>query len=386
MTTPAPHGSGTPGSATPGAGTPGSEVSGPDASGHRSSGSGSWGAGPGGPAAGGPHGPHGSPGPRNSPSPPSPPGSPGSYAPDGWGALLRAAVRRFGGRNRAWSSRTGSGGPTASSGPTQPGSPTPCTGLGVRPGDRVALMAEDRVEALEAYVACAFGGFTAVHVNDRLRAGEVQAIVDDADVRAFLHTEGRTEVAEAIAGPGVLVSAGRDPARGALRYADLLAGASDRVPEAGPGGFPAVIGYTSGTTGDAKGVVVEDATLGQDHPAHAPSNYRLAPGGRCAFTGTFSFVAGLWGGHPAAPVPRRNALLHGRAGAGRVGGRDDPRAVRLHLRAQPARPGLRRGGPAPPRGARHPPHGAPHRPPRSRPTSSGRWSTWWGAATSRRGG
>ncbi len=155
-------------------------------------------------------------------------------------------------------------------------------------------MAGDRAEALEAYMACAFGGFTAVHVNDRLRAGEVQAIVDDADVRAFLHTDSRTEVAEAIAGPGILVSAGREPARGALRYADLLAGASDRLPEPGPGGFPAVIGYTSGTTGDAKGVVVEDATLARII-RHMPFHYRLAPGGGCAFTGTFSFVAGLWG-------------------------------------------------------------------------------------------
>ncbi|MGJ6966920.1 class I adenylate-forming enzyme family protein [Streptosporangium sp. G11] len=261
MTTPAPRGPG----------TPGSEPSGPGAPGRGASGSGSWGAGPGGSEAGGPRGP---------------------YARDGWGALLRAAVRRFDGRTAMVAH--GERRTYRELGANAARLANALHGLGVRPGDRVALMAEDRVEALEAYAACAFGGFTAVHVNDRLRAGEVQAIVDDADVRAFLHTDGRTEVAEAIAGPGILISAGREPARGALRYADLLAGASDRLPEPGPGGFPAVIGYTSGTTGEPKGVVVEDATLARII-RHMPFHYRLEPGGMCAFTGTFSFVAGLWG-------------------------------------------------------------------------------------------
>ncbi|MET0134588.1 MAG: AMP-binding protein, partial [Kibdelosporangium sp.] len=39
-------------------------------------------------------------------------------------------------------------------------------GNGLRPGDHVALMVSDRVEAVEAYLGCLLGGFPAVHVND----------------------------------------------------------------------------------------------------------------------------------------------------------------------------------------------------------------------------
>ncbi|MEZ0073277.1 class I adenylate-forming enzyme family protein [Planotetraspora sp. GP83] len=215
--------------------------------------------------------------------------------PDSWGGLLRAATRRFAdrtaivahGERRTYRELARNAARFANA----------LTGLGVRPGDRVALMMEDRVEALEAYVACAFGGFTAVHVNDRLKAAEVQAILEDADVRAFACTAGRSAVAGQVAGLGdlaALVTVGGEPLPGGLRYDGLLAKASDRAPEPVPGEGAAIIGYTSGTTGTPKGVVVENATLARII-RHMPYHYRLAPGSRCAFTGTFSFVAALWG-------------------------------------------------------------------------------------------
>ena len=49
----------------------------------------------------------------------------------------------------------------------------------------MALLVEDRVEALEGYLGCGLGGFTAVHVNDRLAAPEVAAILADAEVSAL---------------------------------------------------------------------------------------------------------------------------------------------------------------------------------------------------------
>jgi fatty-acyl-CoA synthase len=151
---------------------------------------------------------------------------------------------------------------------------------GVRPGDRVALMFDNRVEALECYLGCLIGGFTAVHVNDRLRPPEVAAVLDDARAKLFVASE-----AAPAGDPDLLVDNG---------FADLLARHAP-LPAVDVGGDqPAIIGYTSGTTGTPKGVVMTHANLARII-RHMPVHYGLRVGGRCAFTGTFSFVAGIWG-------------------------------------------------------------------------------------------
>ncbi|HTJ35724.1 MAG TPA: AMP-binding protein [Dactylosporangium sp.] len=148
---------------------------------------------------------------------------------------------------------------------------------GVAAGDRVALMMENRVEALECYLGCLLGGYTAVHVNDRLAAPEVQAILDDAEVAAFVATPGRSSIA--VSAPLVLQPA---------------FDAEPLPPRARPPAAPAIIGYTSGTTGAAKGVVITQENLTRII-RHMPVHDGLRPGSRCAFTGSFSFVAGIWG-------------------------------------------------------------------------------------------
>src|SRR6478736_10154376 len=62
------------------------------------------------------------------------------------------------------------------------------SGAGLRPGDHVALMLADRAESVEAYVGCLVGGFPAIHVNDRWAGREVEAVLADADARAFVYT------------------------------------------------------------------------------------------------------------------------------------------------------------------------------------------------------
>jgi fatty-acyl-CoA synthase len=151
------------------------------------------------------------------------------------------------------------------------------TAHGLRPGDRVALMMENRIEALECYLGCLLGGYTAVHVNDRLAAPEVQSIVDDAGVAAFVATSGRSSIA--VTAPLVL---------------EPLFDAAPISPRVVPPSSPAIIGYTSGTTGAAKGVVITQEKLNRII-LHMPVHDGLRPGSRCAFTGSFSFVAGIWG-------------------------------------------------------------------------------------------
>src|SRR5688572_20839694 len=59
-------------------------------------------------------------------------------------------------------------------------------GLGLKPGDRVAVLAYNRAEWLELYTAMAWSGLVIVPINFRLTALEMQYIIDDAGVRAVI--------------------------------------------------------------------------------------------------------------------------------------------------------------------------------------------------------
>ena len=60
------------------------------------------------------------------------------------------------------------------------------TGLGLRKGDRVAVLAYNRVEWMEIYVALAKAGLVAVPVNFRLVAPEIGYIAQHCDARALI--------------------------------------------------------------------------------------------------------------------------------------------------------------------------------------------------------
>ena len=171
-------------------------------------------------------------------------------------------------------------------------------GLGLKPGDHVAALLEDTVTAFETYVGCALGGFPIVHVNDRLVAREVDFILGDSDAKALVHTDGRTETVDALESRANLqhvVTIGTNRPKGAHDYEDLLAKASSVTPndERQPEDL-AILGYTSGTTGFPKGSMASHrAVVGCIRLI--PFAYRLPMYGRCAFTGTLSFVSGIWG-------------------------------------------------------------------------------------------
>ncbi|MET3807746.1 acyl-CoA synthetase (AMP-forming)/AMP-acid ligase II [Nakamurella sp. UYEF19] len=171
-------------------------------------------------------------------------------------------------------------------------------GNGLQPGDRVALMVSDRAESVEAYLGCLLGGYPAVHVNDRLAAPEVAGILADARARAIVYTgEVGPRLAEldVVADTDLVVAIGQPAAAVHARWADLLATASNRPPE-----IPrepddlVIIGYTSGTTGTPKGVMHSQRTMLRTL-RHMPVHFDMRPGSRCAFTGTLSFVSGIWG-------------------------------------------------------------------------------------------
>ncbi|WP_229899892.1 AMP-binding protein, partial [Streptomyces capoamus] len=73
------------------------------------------------------------------------------------------------------------------------------TGLGVRPGDRVALMAPNTAEFPVAYYAIAAAGAVVVPVHLLLSAGEVEHVLRDSEATLLLVHPGQAETGTAAA-------------------------------------------------------------------------------------------------------------------------------------------------------------------------------------------
>jgi long-chain acyl-CoA synthetase len=140
--------------------------------------------------------------------------------------------------------------------------------LGVGAGDRVALLLRNSLEFLEASIATAPLGASAVPVNWHWRGEEIAHVLTDSGARALVvHEDLWPAIADSVpAGVRLLVVPdGEQPGApaalppGALAWPQWLA-AHEPWAEP-PQGSPVSIIYTSGTTGRPKGVVrtpVED--------------------------------------------------------------------------------------------------------------------------------
>jgi acyl-CoA synthetase (AMP-forming)/AMP-acid ligase II len=136
-------------------------------------------------------------------------------------------------------------------------------GLGLAKGDRVAVLAYNRVEWAEIYAATAKAGLVAVPINFRLVGPEIAYIVENAGASALIVEDDLAGALEEMrphlpipAGNLIhLGGAGACPA-GYRSYEDLIAAAADSEPgqQVSPAD-PWTLMYTSGTTGKPKGVV-----------------------------------------------------------------------------------------------------------------------------------
>src|SRR5262245_21819692 len=127
--------------------------------------------------------------------------------------------------------------------------------LGVGPGDRVAVLAQNRPEYMEAYAAAELGGWTTVTVNYRLSAPEISYILGDATPKVLIAEAELLLRVEAVARRALehLVTIGE----GSPSYEELLANATpDDTPRPISPDATAFLIYTSGTTGRPKGVML----------------------------------------------------------------------------------------------------------------------------------
>lgn len=135
--------------------------------------------------------------------------------------------------------------------------------MGAGYGERVAVIAYNRVEWMEIYAACAKGGQIAVPIMFRLAPQEFETILNHAECKAFIveehFLEGVNSVRHKLSTiPGenfIYLGNGKAP-EGYVHYEEVMSDGDPGEPdEMVDAAAPWTIMYTSGTTGKPKGVV-----------------------------------------------------------------------------------------------------------------------------------
>ena len=124
-------------------------------------------------------------------------------------------------------------------------------GLGLEPGDRVAVLAPNTHVMLESHYGVLYAGMVLVALNTRLSASELRYIVEHADCRVVIADASLVDLAEAVVGG----DASRRIVVTGPQYEALLEQAPPRRVPVGNELALMALNYTSGTTGRPKGVM-----------------------------------------------------------------------------------------------------------------------------------
>ncbi len=133
--------------------------------------------------------------------------------------------------------------------------------MGLQKGDRVAVLMENTIEIIEAYLATAKTGIVIVPINFRLVGGEVEYIANNSGASAFIVHDMFAATVDGIKSKLTNISAERyvivgSPREGYREYEKFIAGSPDTEPDAAVDPKDTwILIYTSGTTGRPKGVI-----------------------------------------------------------------------------------------------------------------------------------
>jgi acyl-CoA synthetase (AMP-forming)/AMP-acid ligase II len=133
--------------------------------------------------------------------------------------------------------------------------------IGIKPGDRVALLMQNSSRYLELYQAAALMGVAVVPLNFRFVASEIEYVVNHSGARALVYDAALADTINSLrdklpsVGGRYIVSDGPG-GEGTYSYEALIAAGAEVMPDV-PADLDACYfqGYTSGTTGFPKGCV-----------------------------------------------------------------------------------------------------------------------------------
>ena len=173
-------------------------------------------------------------------------------------------------------------------------------GLGLARGDRIAILAKNSHEYLEAYVGLPAAGYAIVPLNTRHSAPELEYALRDAGARVLITDRD----------PGPLASAVERVVRTGDEYESLLAAATpDRLGEHVTEGSLSGLYYTGGTTGASKGVMlthrnlIANAQMWMSHVPATRDDVFLVAAPLFHAAGTAPVLANLWCGVPQVLLP-----------------------------------------------------------------------------------